>query len=84
MITAGLTLWSHDDQEVGIWECSPGPSRWLLETNEFIHVVAGRMTVTIHGGEPLELVAGDTAVFPLGWSGTWDIAEMLRKIYVIF
>jgi hypothetical protein len=84
MITAGLTLWSHDDQEVGIWECSPGPSRWLLETNEFIHVVAGRMTVTIDGGEPLELAVGDTAVFPLGWSGTWDIAETLRKIYVIF
>ncbi len=84
MMTAGLTLWSHDDQEVGIWECSPGPSRWLLGTNEFIHVVAGRMTVTIDGGEPLELAAGDTAVFPRGWSGTWDIAETLRKIYVIF
>ena len=37
MTTSGLTLWTGEgDQEVGIWECTPGPSRWLLETNEFI------------------------------------------------
>jgi len=30
------------------------------------------------------LVTGDTAVFPRGWSGTWEIAETLRKLYVIF
>ena len=85
MATSGLTLWTGEgDQEVGIWECTPGPSRWLLETNEFITVVAGRMTVTVDGGEPLELATGDTAVFPKGWSGTWDIAETLRKVYVIF
>ena len=51
MSTSGLTLWAGEgDQEVGIWECTPGPSRWLLETNEFITVVAGRMTVTVDGG----------------------------------
>ncbi len=38
-------------------------------------MVSGRMTVTLDGGEPLELVAGDSAVFPKGWSGTWDIAR---------
>ena len=42
------------------------------------------MTVTIDGGEPLELAAGDTAVFPKGWSGIWDIHETLRKVYAIF
>ena len=25
----------------GVWECTPGPSRWLLETHEVIHLVAG-------------------------------------------
>jgi uncharacterized cupin superfamily protein len=84
MTTAGVTLWSEGDQEVGIWECTPGPSRWLLETNEFIHVVAGRMTVTPDAGSPLELMGGDYALFPTGWSGTWDISETLRKVYVIF
>jgi uncharacterized protein len=85
MTAAGMTLWTGEgDQEIGIWECTPGPSRWLLETHEFITVVAGRMTVTVDGGEPLELSSGDTAVFPKGWSGTWDIADTLRKVYVIF
>ena len=85
MATSGITLWSGQDvQEVGVWECTPGPSRWLLETNEFIQVVAGSMTVTVDAGEPLTLGVGDSAVFPKGWSGTWDIAETIRKVYVIF
>ena len=40
-----------------------------------IHLVAGRMTVTPDGGESTELGAGDMAVFPKGWSGSWDIHE---------
>ena len=84
MTTSGYTLWKDGDQEIGIWACTPGPSRWLLETNEFIHVVAGRMTVTPDAGSPLELMGGDYALFPTGWSGTWDISETLRKVYVIF
>jgi uncharacterized cupin superfamily protein len=84
MTTTGLTLWSDGDQEIGVWECTPGPSRWLLETHEFVHIIGGRMTVTVDGGEPVELSSGDTAVFPKGWSGTWDIAETIRKLYVIF
>ncbi|MGB9112570.1 MAG: cupin domain-containing protein [Acidimicrobiales bacterium] len=84
MRTAGITIWQNGDDEVGIWECTPGPSRWLLETNEFVHVLKGRMTVTIDGGRPVDLVAGDVAVFPKGWTGTWDIHETLRKVYAIF
>ena len=49
-----------------------------------IHLVAGRMTVTPDGGEASELSAGDMAVFPRGWTGTWDIHETVRKVYAIF
>ena len=84
MATSGLTLWKDGDQEAGIWECTAGPSRWRLATHEVIQVVAGRMTVTVDGGEPVTLGPGDTAVFPRGWSGTWDIHETLRKVYAIF
>ena len=34
MQTSGTTLWSDGDQEVGVWECTPGPSYWTLETHE--------------------------------------------------
>lgn len=84
MTTAGVTLWEDGDASAGIWECSPGPSYWTLTTHEVIHLVAGRMTVTPDGGQPVEMAAGDVAVFPLGWSGTWLIHETVRKVYSIF
>lgn len=84
MSTSGVTLWEDGDRSAGIWECTPGPSRWTLETNEVIHLVAGRMTVTPDGGAPSEIGPGDVAVFPLGWTGTWTVHETVRKVYSIF
>ena len=84
MSTAGMQVWVDGDASGGVWECTPGPSHWTLETHEVIHLVAGRMTVTPDGGEPTELGAGDMAVFPKGWSGSWDIHETVRKVYAIF
>jgi uncharacterized cupin superfamily protein len=73
-----------DDASAGIWQCAPGPSRWKLETNEVIYLVAGRMTVTPDGGEAAEIGVGDMAVFPKGWTGTWELHETVRKVYSIF
>jgi uncharacterized cupin superfamily protein len=84
MATWGLTLWTAGDATAGIWECEAGSSRWLLDTHEVIHLIAGRMTVTPDGGEPTEVNAGDVAIFPKGWSGVWDIHEKVRKVYAIF
>jgi uncharacterized cupin superfamily protein len=84
MQTSGLTLWNDSEQEVGIWECTAGPSYWKLDTHEEIYIISGRMTVTLDGAEPLEVGAGDAVVFPRGWAGTWQIHETLRKLYVIF
>jgi uncharacterized cupin superfamily protein len=42
------------------------------------------MTVTPDGGAAQEIGPGDTAVFPRGWAGTWQIHETIRKLYVIF
>jgi uncharacterized protein len=84
MQTSGLTLWHDGDQEAGVWECTPGPSYWALETNEFVQILTGSMTVTPDGGEPQKIGAGDVAVFPRGWSGSWEIHETIRKVYVIF
>ena len=82
MHTSGTTLWSGEGaQETGVWECTPGPSRWSLADNEFVHILSGRMTVTPDGGEPAEIGPGDTAVFPRGWAGTWQIHETIRKLY---
>jgi uncharacterized protein len=85
MSTRGRTIWEDGPRSAGIWECTPGPSYWGMgEENEMIQILAGRMTVTPDGGEPVELGAGDLAVFPKDWSGTWDIHETIRKVYAIF
>ncbi len=84
MQTGGAELWVDGEMSAGIWECTPGPSHWTLETNEVIHLVAGRMTVTPDGGQPAEITPGSVAVFPKGWTGSWQIHETVRKVYAIF
>lgn len=85
MATHGAVLWSEGDgAEAGVWRCTPGNSRWTLETHEFIYVVSGRMTVTRDGGEAVEVSAGSTAFFEKGWQGTWLIHETITKSYVVF
>ncbi|CAN5876585.1 hypothetical protein BH10ACT9_BH10ACT9_44580 [soil metagenome] len=84
MATFGVEVWVDGDLSAGIWQCAPGPSHWTLETNEVIYLVAGKMTVTPDGGTPGVVGVGDIAVFPKGWSGTWEIHETVRKVYSIF
>lgn len=84
MATSGVTLWEQGTSSAGIWQCTAGPSYWKLETHEVIHVVAGWMTVTADDGSALDLKAGDVAVFPRGWTGTWDIHETVRKVFAVF
>jgi uncharacterized cupin superfamily protein len=84
MATHGLEMWTDGGKSAGIWQCTPGPSYWVQNENEVIYLLSGRMTVTPEGGEPADVMAGDIAVFPTGWKGTWDIHETVRKVYSIF
>jgi uncharacterized cupin superfamily protein len=76
-----------DDRRIvsGVWESEPGTSRWeFLSRGELIHVVSGSMTVHEDGGEPVEVTAGTTAYFPIGWVGVWTVTEKLRKFFVVY
>lgn len=69
----------------GIWESDPGIARWeFTERGEFIHVVSGSMTCTEDGRPEVTLSAGSTAYFPIGWKGTWNVHEPLRKVFVVY
>ena len=70
--------------ETGIWQCTAGPSYWVQEENEFVYILSGSLTVTPDGGKPATFGAGDCAMFPRGWRGTWDLHETVRKVYVVF
>ena len=84
MATHGVTVWEEGRASAGIWECEPGVSHWVFQTNQVVLIVAGRMTITPDGGERSEIGVGDVAVFPAGWTGTWEIHETVRKVYSIF
>ena len=78
---------TSDDSRIlsGVWEAEPGLSRWeFLERGEAIHVLEGRMVVTEDGREPIIVKAGTSAIFPIGWQGTWEIQERIRKFFVIY
>jgi uncharacterized protein len=79
-----LTLWSDGDQEAGVWECTAGTAYYRQEQHEVVHILSGQVTVRPDGGASTVLAAGDSAVFPRGWSGTWEISQTLRKLYVVF
>jgi uncharacterized protein len=69
--------------ETGIWECTPGG--WAIDrraNTEIVHILAGRGRITDADGAVHELEPGVVIVLPLGWTGRWDIAETLRKLYV--
>ncbi|MFM8721892.1 MAG: cupin domain-containing protein [Acidimicrobiaceae bacterium] len=69
----------------GTWECEPGASRWEFTTRgEVIYVWSGRMTVHQDGDDPVELTAGSSCIFPIGWKGTWTVHETLRKVFVVY
>ena len=87
MQTHGLEMWTGPEgsgQSTGIWQCTAGPSYWVQEENEFIYIISGSLTVTPDGGKPATFGAGDCAMFPRGWRGTWDLHETVRKVYAIF
>ncbi len=69
----------------GTWECEPGASRWEFTTRgEVIYVLSGRMTVHEDGGNAVELTAGSSCIFPIGWKGKWTVHETLRKVFVVY
>lgn len=87
ILVRGRVEFANDDRTIisGIWESDPGVSRWeFLTRGEIVHILAGKMTVTQDDGEPLELVAGSVAFFPLGWTGVWEVLEPVRKFYVVY
>ncbi len=80
--TTGLAvLLETDSAEIGVWEMTPGTAT-DDEADEVFVVLAGRATLTIDGGTPLELSPGATVQLTVGMRTLWVVHETLRKIYV--
>lgn len=68
----------------GVWQCTPGivaMKDWPY--HEFCVLLSGRVIITPDGGSPREYKAGDALVLPMGFTGTWEILETVRKYYAV-
>lgn len=77
------------DQEIpvgstGFWECAPGRFRRQVPQAEYSCFISGHGSFTPDGGETIVFGAGDAIYFAANTEGEWNIAETVRKAYVIF
>lgn len=79
---SGFILWKSADGTLanGVWECTPGTFMWV-HADETLCLVAGRVTVTPEGGEPLEIRPGDVVFFSEGTKTEWRVRETVRKAF---
>jgi uncharacterized cupin superfamily protein len=69
----------------GVWECTPGRFDSAREHDtELMHFLSGKGTITSADGTVHDIKPGAVLIAPLGWRGTWDIQETVRKIYTIW
>lgn len=82
--SSGRLLWKSDGGavEAGLWICTPGSWRLSIAKEEICHFVAGRATYRSDQGEEIAVAPGTVVHFHPGWSGTCEVAETMRVIYM--
>jgi uncharacterized cupin superfamily protein len=69
---------------VGIWSCTPGVIEMAsLPFNEFVTLYGGKALITVDGGEPTAIQAGDSFFFQKGAAVRWDIKETVSKFMLV-
>jgi uncharacterized protein len=64
-----------------IWEKGISLFSWTYDESETCYLLEGAARVTPAEGEPVEIRAGDLAVFPSGLRCHWRILSPVRKHY---
>lgn len=81
------TSWNRFDRDgmsAGLWACEPGAWRIAFadDTDEFLHVLSGRIRIIDEGGLAREFAPGEACVTPAGLTGVFEVLEAVRKHYV--
>ena len=64
-----------------VWGKEASVFPWTYDSAETCYFLAGDVTVTPEGGEPVQMGKGDLVTFPAGMSCTWEIREAVEKHY---
>ena len=73
-------LGEFDSREYGVWEHTVGVST-DVEVDEIFVVLKGSAILSFEDGSSVELRAGSVGRLREGQRTTWDVREVLRKIY---
>lgn len=73
------------DLSAGIWECEPG--RWRIvfapDEDEYFFVLQGHVRIHDLNGGTTDVKAGEAAVIPAGFEGSFEVIERVRKHFVV-
>lgn len=64
-----------------IWNCPVTEFRLDFDETEKAYILEGEIVVTPDGGEPVTIVPGDYAIFPVGLKSMWQVTKTLKKHY---
>ena len=67
----------------GYWEATPGTYHATYTAYEFVHFIAGTLTITPDGGKPVRIFPGDAFVVEPSFKGVWKIEETVRKHFAV-
>jgi uncharacterized protein len=70
-------------REWPIWTKEVSDFPWTYDGEETCYFLAGEVTVTPEGGDPVTMGTGDLVTFPNGMSCRWQISQPVRKHYRI-
>ena len=65
----------------GLWECEPGRIELVIDGDEMLVVLAGRLVIQTGQGETLLLEQGDVACLPDGTDCVVTITERCRCVF---
>ncbi len=85
-VEASRILWTSPDErvQIGVWESSPGTFTATRDGySEVAHIISGRFTLVPDVGARTDHGPGDLVVTNEGWSGSWEIHETVRKLFII-
>lgn len=84
------TTWEHyanpsGEISCGVWACEVGAWRIVFDehSDEYFHVLEGRIRISDEQGNANEFGPGDACVIPAGFTGTFEVLQPVKKHYVM-
>ena len=83
-IRSSSRMFHHGKIHVSVVETGPDKVRIDgLPYDEFVHIVMGRLILTLDDGRKFEFEQGDSFIVPKGFVGIWEMPEQYRELVVL-